>query len=90
MPVGIMPDISVEKKSIVLNHNDTIVLFSDGLSEQENTQGKEFDIQIISKSLEENPQNLKKAKIDVFEKFYLFKDTEIQHDDLSLLFCYRK
>ncbi|OJF75854.1 MAG: hypothetical protein BKP49_10370 [Treponema sp. CETP13] len=89
MPVGIINDISIEKKSILLDNNDTIVLFSDGLSEQENTLGKEFDIQIISKSLEENPKNLKKAKIEIFEKFYQFKDTEVQHDDLSLLFCHK-
>jgi sigma-B regulation protein RsbU (phosphoserine phosphatase) len=90
MPVGIVDNISIVQKELILNHDETIILFSDGISEQENKNGIVFDIQNIAQSIIENPGNLKKAKIQTLETFYQFKDTEVQHDDISILFCHRK
>lgn len=89
MPVGIQENLEVEKKELILKHNETLVLFSDGISEQENTFGEAFDIKNISHALSNPSNNLEEAKNEIIKNFLLFKNKEVQHDDISLLFCHR-
>ena len=43
-PIGLIPEASYDAKKIQLQEGDTLVLFSDGVTESENTSGKLFEI----------------------------------------------
>lgn len=97
MPVGIMEDVPITMKNMVLAESDVLVLFTDGLSEQENAAGNVFDVQVVSECLDSafrtrgtsSDSPLKRAKIGVLEEFHLFRDETVQHDDTSLLMLRR-
>ncbi|MCC6361920.1 MAG: SpoIIE family protein phosphatase [Bryobacterales bacterium] len=44
MFVGLLPNLSYEEGSTILQDGDLVVLYSDGISEQENTAGEEFGV----------------------------------------------
>ncbi len=83
-PLGIIEEPEIACKTIVMEDGDTLVLFTDGISEQANTAGELYDVKRIAPFITA-AGGLKRAKIRFFEDFFNFKGTAAQHDDISLL-----
>jgi hypothetical protein len=48
-PAGLLPDMAIEQREVALVPGDTVVIFSDGLSESQNESGEEFgDERLVS------------------------------------------
>lgn len=48
MFAGLLPDLSYEEGSVILEDGDMVVLYSDGISEQENEAGEEFGVERLA------------------------------------------
>jgi sigma-B regulation protein RsbU (phosphoserine phosphatase) len=89
MPVGVIDDVKIKLKSVQLEPGEVLILVTDGISEQNNKDGIVFDLNQLAVSLNENNDkgkyNLKKTKIEIYEKLFDFKGPVMQKDDMSLL-----
>lgn len=50
--LGMFPDESYEEKSIILSAGDTVVFYTDGLTEAKNSAGEEFGTERLAKTLQ--------------------------------------
>ena len=85
LPVGIELDIDPLIYSFQVQSGDTLLIFSDGISEQDNPAGEEFGeerlIDLVQKTAEQN-KPLSEALPKVLENF---RQNTPQHDDMTFL-----
>lgn len=92
--LGVLPDIEVAVKTVVLNHGDVLVLYTDGISEACNSGYDEFGRQ----RLEDTIRNLmtqqphagaNEIRTIIAEEVRGFAGSMVQYDDITLLIIKR-
>ncbi|RLA90758.1 MAG: hypothetical protein DRG58_01060 [Deltaproteobacteria bacterium] len=86
MALGIDPAAGYEQKQVVLNPNDLLVLYTDGITEAQSNQGEDFGLsrleQIIKIRQQEDPQALVNDTLAEVKGFSL---RVAQGDDMTLM-----
>ncbi|MFW5800107.1 MAG: SpoIIE family protein phosphatase [Spirochaetota bacterium] len=86
LPIGITPDLSPQANRMKLKKNDLILSFTDGIDEQTNPEGEQYDIKNISKIIGKyKSQDLMIIKDKILEDVRNFRQTQPQHDDTTLI-----
>ncbi|MGI8542294.1 MAG: SpoIIE family protein phosphatase [Aridibacter sp.] len=89
-PLGIMPLAEFELGNIKLEHNEFVVIFSDGVSEAESVDGEEFGVERLTNVIKENMHKSAAGLRDKIE-FALsnFTTTAPANDDITLVIVKR-
>lgn len=84
MPVGMFGPAQYEQEELQLGHGDTLLIFSDGMSEAENTQSEEFGEDRLSADFQ-TVRHLDPGAIlqDLTAKVKVFAGTQPQMDDMT-------
>ncbi len=89
--LGVVPSWEFEQKTIVLEPGDTLVLYTDGVTEAQNTSDQAFEVaglhKIFSGTLAS--LNAKEATNTVFETVRTFMGEAPQFDDITCLTLHR-
>ena len=84
--LGLFPNATYEQGVVQLAHGDTVLLFSDGISEALNGAGDEFGderiCEAVRPALAESPQAVLEAVLTAMKRF---ADDAPQHDDVTAL-----
>lgn len=87
--LGVLENMKFEKETIVLNPNEALLLYTDGIVEAENNQKKIFgDEALLSKIYQiwkSGSKNAKEVSESVLNAVQLFTDGAQQSDDITLL-----
>lgn len=87
LPFGIMPDAHYDFGSVMLNHGDLLVIFTDGVVEAANALEEEFDDQRVLDLFKAPPRGTASDML-----LYLMRSVDQfvgptrQHDDITCLF----
>ncbi len=86
LPIGIERNSEFGEKSVILEKNDIVLLYTDGIIEAMNLAGEQYSydslLDIVAKNSKKTPGKLTKAIQDDMEKFV---GKAQQHDDQTLL-----
>ena len=84
--LGIVSDLAYGQNSVVLDHGDTLVLYTDGVTEAMNGEGEQFGIERPRKVFSDRaPKDANEAAHKVFEAVNTFADGAAQSDDITCL-----
>ena len=84
--LGIVPDLAYGQNSVVLDHGDTLVLYTDGVTEAMNGEGEQFGIERLRKVFSDRaPKDANEAAHKIFEAVNTFADGAAQSDDITCL-----
>ena len=84
--LGIVPDLAYGQNSVVLEHGETLVLYTDGVTEAMNGEGEQFGIERLRKVFSGRaPKDANEAAHKVFEAVNTFADGAAQSDDITCL-----
>lgn len=93
VPVGLVAEPLIQTRTLRIAPGTALLLVSDGFIEQENRDGESFPIGDLAGTLSDalsRGENLLRAKVRILERFYSFKGSVPQHDDISLLLFHYK
>jgi len=86
MAMGIMAGLTYEQGSVTLKQGDTLFLYTDGISEAMNTEGREFTVDRLLASLTESyRQSLDVVVSSLTDAVSTFVGDAPQHDDMTYL-----
>ncbi len=86
MPLGLMPGMSYEEKETVLVPGESILFYTDGLTEAHNPQGEMFGTPRLRSLLSEHPIGGADLSVTLLEELERFTGEEWeQEDDITLL-----
>ncbi len=84
--LGVMPNCEYNHRTIVMDPGDTVVLYTDGVTEAMNTSNEEFGVErlcnIFSKSSLKDPTEINDA---IFQAVQSFAGLKSQSDDITCL-----
>lgn len=84
--LGIIPEIPYKENSIKLESGDTVILYTDGITEAFNAEGELFGLdQLCEIFRDRQPQNAEDASEIVFDAVNKFAGDEPQSDDQACL-----
>ena len=84
--VGIAPDVAYTQETVTLNPGDTVVLYTDGVTEAMNADDQQFGLSRLTEVFEGNPpQSAAAANEAVFEHVRSFAGDAPQSDDITCL-----
>ena len=84
--LGIIPEISYHENSIKIEPGDTVILYTDGITEAFNAEGELFGLdQLFEVFRDRRPQNAEEASKIVFDAVNKFAGDEPQSDDQACL-----
>ena len=88
--LGVAPKFQYEESSVILDPGDTLVLYTDGVTEAMNAEGEEFSLDRL-RDLFTNvpPRNPKETNAAIFEAVSAFAGDTPQSDDITCLACRR-
>ena len=87
--LGIAPDIKFRQNTVTLSPGDTVVLYTDGVTEAMNGDGEQFGLGRLRKLFEATaPQDPERASLAVFEAVNAFVGESPQSDDITCLTFY--
>ena len=88
--LGVAPKFQYEEGTVILDPGDTIVLYTDGVTEAMNAEGEEFSLDRL-RDLFTNvpPRNPKETNQAIFEAVRVFAGDTPQSDDITCLACRR-
>ena len=90
-PLGIMPNAEFELGRITLAPGEAVVVFSDGVSEAENTNGEEFGVERLSSVIKQQISRPASGLRDKIESALSdFTGTAPANDDITLVIVKRK
>lgn len=85
-PVGLLPEAQFSSSFSTLQPGDTLVLFSDGVTEAMDAEGKEFGIARLKNVLRQHPETpVEELRAAILESVEDFARGTGQADDLTLL-----
>ena len=88
--LGVAPGFKYQSQSFTINPGDTIILYTDGVSEAMNIAGEEFGTERMSAVFEGNPAlTAEEATLKLFEALREFVGDAVQSDDITCLTLYR-
>jgi serine phosphatase RsbU (regulator of sigma subunit)/predicted ester cyclase len=86
MPLGLMPGMSYEEMEIVLQEGDSALLYTDGLVEAHDPEGKMFGFPRLQALVSEHGEEARSLEAAVLEELYSFVgEGWEQEDDITLL-----
>ncbi|MFC1770446.1 SpoIIE family protein phosphatase [Candidatus Margulisiibacteriota bacterium] len=86
MALGVDPDFEYETKTAELSKNTTVFVYSDGVTEAENSAREQFGHELLEKVLKDNSKlNPKDLCEKVFTDINSFAEEVPQFDDISIL-----
>jgi len=87
LALGILPNSDFDEKTEFFSceGNNAVVMYSDGLIEAENKEGKEFDSAMLNSVLELSETNAAVLRNNIVEAVSNHLDGEKAHDDISLV-----
>ena len=87
--LGVAPGIQYRQNTVTLSRGDTVIFYTDGVTEAMNGAGEQFGLEPLSKLFEANPpRNPEEATAAVFEAVNAFAGENPQSDDITcLVFC---
>ena len=89
--LGIVSDLAYGQNSVVLDHGDTLVLYTDGVTEAMNGEGEQFGIERLRKVFSNRaPKDANEAAHKIFEAVNTFADGAAQSDDITCLTLRRR
>ena len=84
--LGIVSDLAYGQNSVVLDHGDTLVLYTDGVTEAMNGEGEQFGIERLRMVFSDRaPKDANEAAHKIFEAVNTFADGAAQSDDITCL-----
>ena len=84
--LGIVSDLAYGQNSVVLDHGETLVLYTDGVTEAMNGDGEQFGIERLRKVFSDRaPKDANEAAHKIFEAVNTFADGAAQSDDITCL-----
>ena len=84
--LGIVSDLAYGQNSVVLDHGETLVLYTDGVTEAMNGEGEQFGIERLHKVFSDRaPKDANEAAQKIFEAVNTFADGAAQSDDITCL-----
>jgi sigma-B regulation protein RsbU (phosphoserine phosphatase) len=85
-PLGILPEPDLDEQSCYLEKGSLLLLFTDGVTEEKNSQGSLFGIQRLGEAVIEGRQQPAQAFCDhLFEVLDDFRGTQTQSDDITIV-----
>ena len=84
-PLGFIENAAYQNKQISYSKSDTIVLFTDGITETFNKDGEEYGEERLKAILKNDYDNAKELVNDIVEETISFRDKMPQFDDITLL-----
>ena len=87
--LGVAADIKYQQNSVTLSPRDTVVFYTDGVTEAMNGDGEQFGLDRLRKVFEATPlEDPEKANLAVFEAVNAFVGDTPQSDDITCLTFY--
>ena len=84
--LGVMPDLEYREDHVTLAPEDTLILYTDGVSEAMNAEGEEFGVERLRELFTNNPpSNAKEANEAVLQAVSEFAGDTPQSDDVTCL-----
>ncbi len=84
--LGVMPELPYRQGNVTLAYGDTVVLYTDGVTEAMNADGEEFGVDRLREVFAANPpQDCEQANRTVFEAVHAFAGDTPQSDDVTCL-----
>ena len=84
--LGVMPELPYDQGTVTLAHDDTVVLYTDGVTEAMNADGEEFGVDRLRDVFAANPPHTSElANQTVFEAVHTFAGDTPQSDDVTCL-----
>ena len=89
--LGVVPDLKYKQHSMTLGPGDTVVLYTDGVTEAQNTEGSAFEVDGLHQIFAGSSAYLKAREGTdlVFEKVREFMGEASQFDDITCLTLHR-
>ena len=89
-PVGLFPDVQYEQHSVMLEHHDLFVAFTDGVTETPDTAGEEFGEQRVIDLLIQNAEKpLDVIAGEISKTVAAWAGDQERHDDTTVLLARR-
>lgn len=85
VPLGMVPDASFFLNSLDLEKGDALFLYTDGVIEARNKNGKEYSVEGLKNCLEEKADSARDYSERIFEDVRKFTVGADQHDDITAL-----
>ena len=87
--LGVAPDLEYRQNTVTLSLGDTVIFYTDGVTEAMNGAGEQFGLDPLCERFEANPpHDPEKATAEVFEAVNAFAGDTPQSDDITCLaFC---
>lgn len=90
IPVGVIEEATYSKKNILLNHNDCIFLYTDGITEAENGEarlfGEERTLEVIRQNSHKSADGIIAAMLESVQGF----SHDVQQSDDICMICIKK
>lgn len=86
LPIGVLPDATVEERVLALHPGDTLVFYSDGIPEATNVAGEFFGMESLTALVDANP-HLSAAGLmqQIIAAVEVFVGSASRSDDITLL-----
>lgn len=85
IPLGILPEANFNEYKILLESGDTILLYTDGITEAKNTQNEMFTLKRLEQILDCSRSHPQELIEDIVKQVKDFTGSMRQHDDITLL-----
>ncbi len=86
MPLGIMEDMEYGDVSFPFKKSDKLMVFTDGLPEARNREGRDFGLDVVNKILFEHGQASSERILKITkEELFKFSLRAPQHDDITVI-----
>ncbi len=84
--LGVMPELEYRQNSMTLAPGDTLVLYTDGVSEAMNSHGEEFGVERLQQIFSDHPPtSAREANEAILQAVSAFADGTPQSDDVTCL-----
>ena len=88
--LGVLPGLEYQQNSVTLSPNDTLVLYTDGVTEAMNSRGEQFTLKrLIEIFKNDPPMDPKEVSEVVFDAVREFAGDTSQSDDITCLILHR-
>ncbi len=89
-PLGVVPDQHYETTTFVMQEGESIVLFTDGITEAMNTQNDVYGRKRLSDYVATGPRTAKELAYGILSDVEKFSQDGSQHDDICLVCIHRQ
>ena len=84
--LGIIPGLEYEQNTVTLNYGETLVLYTDGVTEAMNNEGEQFGVERLREVFKNSaPANSDEAAEMIFDAVNAFAGGAAQSDDITCL-----